>query len=98
MRRPCRTQYPHARAGRAIPLAFSRSSVVAGANAADVVAVGVELANEAAAAIAVIVVTVVRGGDRRADDGGTDQAGADTPAQTLGFGLRGGGRDAAGDG
>src|SRR3954452_14475991 len=39
-------------------------SVIAGAHAADVVAVSVELANKAAAAIAVLVVTVIAGGDR----------------------------------
>jgi hypothetical protein len=38
MRRPCRTR---------IHKPFSRSSVIAGADAADVVAVGVELANPA---------------------------------------------------
>src|SRR5450631_1952715 len=77
---------------------FSRPSVAA-AHAADVVAVGVELANPAAAAIAVIVVAIIRG-DRAADHGGADQTGSDGPAgaERLGFGCGGGGRDAAGNG
>src|SRR4030081_1919410 len=81
-------------------LELSRSSlVVAGTNAAHVVAVGVELANPAAAAIAAIVVAVVRS-DRAADYGGADETGPDTPAEagTPGFCLGGGGSEAAGDG
>src|SRR3954462_5783178 len=73
MRRPCRTQ-----------IHFSRSdqpSVIAGADAAHVVAVSVELANPAAAAIAVAIVAVVAGGDRAADDGGADDAGSNAPAE-----------------
>ena len=79
---------------------FSRSSVVAGADAAHVVAVGVVLRDRAAAAIAVVIVAVVAGGDRAADDGCADEAGSDAPAkaETLGNGLGGGGSDTAGDG
>ena len=55
-----------------------RSSVIAGANAAHVVAIGIELTNPAAAAIAVIVVAVVAGGDRAADHGGADETGSNT--------------------
>ena len=75
-------------------------SVTAGTHAADIVAVSVELADVAAAAIAVGVVAVIAGGDRAANDGGADEAGsnAPTPAETLGFGLRGGGCDSAGNG
>src|ERR1700687_2253885 len=80
-------------------LALSRSSVIAATNAAHVVAVGVELANPAAAPIAVIIIAVV-GGDRAADHGCADQTGSDAPAEaeTLGFRLVGGGSHAAGDG
>src|SRR6266852_1437430 len=46
-----------------------RSSVAAGTHAAHVVAVSVELANPAAAAIAVVIVAVIAGGDCGADDG-----------------------------
>src|SRR3954462_8027616 len=77
MRRPCRTQ-----------IHFSRSdqpSVIAGADAAHVVAVSVELANPAAAAIAVSIVAVVAGGDRAADDGGADDAGSNAPAKAERF-------------
>src|SRR6266567_3012841 len=72
------------------------SVVIAGAHAADEIAVSVELADPAAAAVAVIVVPVI-GGDRAADDRGTDEAGAHAPAPTerLGLSLRGGGRDRA---
>jgi hypothetical protein len=70
-------------------ISLSRSSVVAGANAAHVIAVGVELANPAAAAIAVIIVTVVIitvvGGDGAADDRGADEAGSDAPARPKGL-------------
>src|SRR4029078_1017815 len=61
-------------------------SVTAGTHAADVIAVGVELANEAAAAIAVVIVTVVAGADRASDDRSTHEAGANapTPADRLG--------------
>src|ERR1700731_2569302 len=78
---------------------LSRSSVVAATKAADVVAVGIELANPAAAAIAVIVIAIVRS-DRAADHGGADEACSDAPAEagTLGFRLGGGGSHAAGDG
>jgi hypothetical protein len=59
----------------------SRSSVVVAAtNAAHVVAVSIELANPAAAAIAAMVVAVVRS-DRAADYGGADETGPDTPAE-----------------
>src|SRR5580692_8372556 len=77
MRRPCRTQDPRS---------VSRSSVIAGADAADVIAVSVELANPAAAAIAAIVITVVARSDRAADHGGSDETGADAPAkaETMG--------------
>src|SRR6266704_2898 len=90
MRRPCRTQDPRLSV-------FSRS-VVAGANPADEIAVGVELTNPAAAAIAAIVVAVIAGGDRAADHGGADETGSDAPAEALGFGLGGAGGDAAGNG
>src|SRR5258706_15211257 len=66
MRRPCRTQI-HRNQTQLI-------SVTAGTHAADVVAVRVELANEAAAAIAVVVVTVVAGGDRASDNRSTNEA------------------------
>ncbi len=75
---------------------LSRSSVVAGAHVADVVAVGVELANPAAAAIAVIIVAVVRS-DRAADHGGANDACSDAPADAPGFRSGGGRSDAAGD-
>src|ERR1700704_7050341 len=81
-------------------LQLSRSSVVVAAtNAAHVVAVTVELANPAAAAIAAMVVAVVRS-DRAADYGGADETGPDTPAEarTSGLCLGGGGSEAAGDG
>ena len=59
----------------------SRSSVIAGANAADVVAISVELANPDAAAIAVVVIiSVVAGGDRAADNGGADKAARRCPS------------------
>src|SRR5476649_980246 len=88
MRRPCRTQDPLISVGR---------SVTAGADAAHVVAVSVELANPAAAAIA-IVITVVAGGDRTADDGGADDAGSNAPAEAERFcvGLMRGGSERAG--
>src|SRR5579863_7206273 len=109
MRRPCRTQDPQSvasKAHREWQAARPRPavSVVAGANAADVIAEGVELTNPAAAAIAIVVVAVVViaivGGDRAADNRGADDAGADAPAQTkwLGLRLRGGGCNAARDG
>src|SRR5947209_10556405 len=66
MRRPCWTQIhlqSDFRGGEIASWKMSRS-VAAGTNAADVVAVGVELANPAAAAIAVVGVAVVAGGDR----------------------------------
>src|SRR5882757_3528050 len=63
----------------------NHSSVIAGADAAHVVAVSVELANPAAAAIAVSIVTVVAGGDRAADHGGADDAGSNAPAEAEGF-------------
>src|SRR3984957_8994934 len=90
MRRPCRTQDPR----------LLQPISVAGANAADVVAVGVELANPAAAAIAVIVVAVVAGSDRAADHGGADETRDDAPAEaeTVGFCGRRGGSHAAGNG
>src|SRR5258708_17015587 len=82
-------------------LQFSRSSVViAGADEADVIAISVELANPAAAAIAVGVVAVV-GSDRAADHGGAKKAGSDAPgeaAATAGLCMGGGGSKAAGDG
>src|SRR5882757_7731528 len=62
-----------------------QSSVIAGADAAHVVAVSVELANPAAAAIAVSVVAVVAGGDRAADHGGADDAGSNAPAKAERF-------------
>src|SRR5882672_5467797 len=67
-------------------------SVIAGTHAAHVVAVGVELANVAAAAIAVVV-AVVAGGDGAADNRGTDETGANAPAPAdrLGLCLGGGG-------
>src|SRR3954453_2422353 len=58
-----------------------RSSVIAGADAAHVVAVGIELAHPAATAIAVPIISVVAGGDRAADDGGADDAGSNAPAK-----------------
>ena len=78
---------------------LSRASVVAGAHAADVIAERVELANPAAAAITIVVVAVI-GGDRAADDRGSDEAcaNAPAPAERLGLSLRGGGRDRAGNG
>src|SRR5258708_1402178 len=83
-------------------LQFSRSSVViAGADEADVIAIGVELANPAAAAIAVVVVAVVVGSDRAANHGGAKKTGSDAPgeaAATAGLCLGGGGSKAAGDG
>src|SRR5258708_6025209 len=94
MRRPCRTQDPHQ-----LSRSSNRSVVVAGANGADVVAVNIELANEAAAAIAAIVRAIVRS-DRGADDCGADQACADAPAEAAASGLRlgGGGSEAATEG
>src|SRR5712672_3576644 len=62
-----------------------QSSVIAGADAAHVVAVSVELANPAAAAIAVAIGAVAAGGDRAADDGGADDAGSNAPAGAKGF-------------
>src|ERR1700722_342049 len=90
MRRPCRTQDPR----------LLQPISVAAANAADIVAVGVELANPAAAAIAVVVVAVIAGSDRAADHGGADETRSDAPAEaeTMGFRGRGGGSDDAGDG
>src|SRR5947209_12248920 len=73
-----------------------RSSVIAGADAAHVVAVGIELAHPAAAAIAVSIISVVAGGDRAADDGGADDAGSNAPAMAerlcIGLMRRGGER------
>ena len=65
-------------------------SVSAGPDAADVIAEGVELANPAAAAIAVVVVAGAGSSDRGADDGCANEAGADTPVQRLGLRLAGG--------
>src|SRR5450755_1950899 len=75
---------------------------VAATPGADVVAEGVELTDPAAAGI--VGGIGVAGRDRGADDGGAEQARADTKAaveaivKTMGFGGRGGGRDAAGQG
>src|SRR3981081_3686838 len=77
---------------------LNRSSVIAGTNPADVIAEGVELAHPAAAAIAIVIVAVVAGGDGAADHGGAEQTGADTPAAAPGLCLGGGGCDRAGDG
>jgi hypothetical protein len=96
MRRPCRTQNPRSRRLERKAL-FQPVSVIAGADAAHVTAVGVELANPAAAAIAVVVVAIVSG-DRAADHGGADEAGSNAPAEAPGFRLGGGGSDGAGDG
>ena len=75
---------------------------VAAPHDADIVAERVEPTNPAAAMITVIFVIGVRvaRGDGAADDGGAKQAGTDTPAvmEAMGFGGRGGGCDAAGDG
>src|SRR5882757_9398645 len=120
MRRPCRTQDPRSIAfsGEAASQQDNASDQimpiddgsVAAANAADIVAEGVEPANPAAAAIAVIIGIGIAGGDRGADDGGAEQARADAKAvveaamieaavmEAMGFGGRGGGSDAAGDG
>jgi hypothetical protein len=73
-----------------------KKSVTAGTHAAHVIAVSVELANPAAAAIAVIV-TIAAGGDGGADDGGANEAGSDAPAERLGLRL-GSGSDRAGNG
>src|SRR3954453_21583561 len=75
------------------------SSVIAGAHAAHVVAVGVELANVAAAAIAVVV-AVIAGGDGAPHNRRTDGPGANAPppADRLGLCLGGGGCDRAGNG
>jgi hypothetical protein len=59
---------------------FSRSLVVAGAHATHEVAVGIELANPAAAAITAIVVAIGRG-DRAADHGGANETCAYAPSQ-----------------
>jgi hypothetical protein len=67
-----------------------QKSVTAGAHAAHVIAVSVELANPAAAAIAVMVVTVVAGGDGGADNRGADEARSNAPAERLGLRLAGG--------
>src|SRR5829696_5431659 len=72
-----------------------QKSVTAGTHAAHVIAVSVELANPAAAAIAVVV-TIAAGGDGGADDGGANEAGSDAPAERLGLRL-GGGSDRAGN-
>src|ERR1700694_912790 len=78
----------------------SAASVTAGANGAHVIAVDIELANPAAAAIAIIV--GLMGGDGAADNRGADDAGSDAPAQAgtaaAGICLGGGGSEAAGDG
>src|SRR6516162_5920733 len=102
MRRLCRTQDPRServlskarRLAGAARLSLPRMSV-AGAGRAEVIAVGIEMANEAAAAIAVVIAVI--GGDRAADDCGADNAGSDTPAQTKwsGFGLGRGGCNSA---
>src|SRR5215471_8548351 len=70
---------------------------VAGAGCAEVIAVGIEMANEAAAMIAVVVAVI--GGDGAADDCGADNTGSDAPAQTRwpGFGLGRGGCNGACD-
>src|SRR6202022_4436107 len=72
MRRPCRTRDPQVKSTKL-------SVVIAGANHAHVIAVGVELAHPAAAAIAVVVVVAVVGSDRTADYGGAEQTGSDAP-------------------
>ena len=64
---------------------LDRSSVIAAAHAADVIAVSVELANPAAVAITVVIISVAAGGDGAADNGCTDKAGADTKAKTPGL-------------
>src|SRR5688572_27011574 len=74
-----------------------KKSVTAGTDAADVIAESVELANPAAAAMAVVVIAGARSCDRGADDGGANEAGSDTPVQRLGLRL-GGGSDRAADG
>jgi len=73
-----------------------QKSVTAGTHAAHVIAVSVELANPAAAAIAVVV-TIAAGGDGGADNRGANEAGSDAPAERLGLRL-GGGSDRAGNG
>src|SRR5882672_3144465 len=107
MKRPCRTGDPRSMAfsggsplwkTRQIKIMSIDDESVAAARAADVVAEGVELANPAAALIAVIVIGVA--GRDRAADGGAEQSGADAPAmvEAMRFGGRGGGCDGAGDG
>src|SRR3984885_2797823 len=89
MRRPCRTRDP--RSGD------EPSIVIAGTYAAEIVAIGIELADPAAAAIAVIIVAVA-GGDRTADHGGAEETRSEAPAEAPGFRLGGGGCDGAGHG
>ena len=106
MRRPCRTQDPRSEAfpsevGSREETAsdLKRCRSVAGVHAAHVVAIGIELANPTATAIAIRI--RIAGSDRGTDDGGADEAGSDGPAgaaATAGV-CRGGGRsEAAGDG
>src|SRR5437879_3644251 len=103
MRRPCWTEIHDRgvfeRSGRPLKQkpGQPKKSVTAGADAADVIAESVELANPAAAAIAVVIVTVVAGGDGGADNRGADEAGSNAPAERLGLRL-GGGCDRAGNG
>ncbi len=68
------------RATKRVQVQLRRASVVAGAHAADVVAMGVELANPVATAITTIMISVA-GRDRAADQGCADEAGADAPAK-----------------
>ena len=75
-----------------------RASVIAGADAADIVAVGVELANPGAAAIAVVIISVIARSDCAADHSRADQRAADAPAKASCLCRLRAGCDAAGDG